>query len=94
MTQDYAAKEFQKVAEAYEVLSDDEMRKIYDQGGSLEEACCKRKYQQSNEVGEDDEETEESMFRYELYLRKYVDFLSRKWIFKYHPILFLKLDLI
>merc|ERR1712241_365539 len=54
--QDFAEKEFQKIAEAYEVLSDDEMRKIYDEGGSLAEACCKRKYQQSNEVGEDDEE--------------------------------------
>ena len=38
------------------------MRKIYDEGGSLAEACCKRKYQQSNEVGEDDDE--EGFFRY------------------------------
>jgi len=38
------------------------MRKIYDQGGSLAEACCKRKYQQSNEVGEDDED-QEGFFR-------------------------------
>ena len=39
------------------------MRKIYDEGGSLAEACCKRKYQQSNEVGEDDDD-EEGFFRY------------------------------
>jgi len=59
--QEYAEGEFTKIAEAYEVLSDDEMRKIYDEGGSLAEACCKRKYQQSNEVGEDDDE--EGFFR-------------------------------
>jgi len=59
--QELAEKEFQNIAEAYEVLSDDEMRKIYDEGGSLAEACCKRKYQQSNEVGEDDDE--EGFFR-------------------------------
>ena len=62
--QEFAEKQFQNIAEAYEVLSDDEMRKIYDEGGSLAEACCKRKYQQSNEVGEDDE-NEASFFRYE-----------------------------
>ena len=61
--QEFAEKEFQKIAEAYEVLSDDEMRKIYDEGGSLAEACCKRKYQQSNEVGEDDE-NDANFFRY------------------------------
>ena len=61
--QELAEKEFQNIAEAYEVLSDDEMRKIYDEGGSLAEACCKRKYQQSNEVGEDDDD-EEGFFRY------------------------------
>lgn len=66
------------MAEAYEVLSDDEMRKIYDEGGSLAEACCKRKYQQSNEVGEDDEEEEGNMFRYQSYLRKYVIHVDRK----------------
>jgi len=60
--QEFAEKQFQNIAEAYEVLSDDEMRKIYDQGGSLAEACCKRKYQQSNEVGEDDE-NEAKFFR-------------------------------
>jgi len=60
--QELAEKEFQNIAEAYEVLSDDEMRKIYDEGGSLAEACCKRKYQQSNEVGEDDDD-EEGFFR-------------------------------
>ena len=62
--QEFAEKQFQNIAEAYEVLSDDEMRKIYDEGGSLAEACCKRKYQQSNEVGEDDE-NEGNFFRYE-----------------------------
>merc|ERR1719394_476163 len=61
--QELAEKEFQNIAEAYEVLSDDEMRKIYDEGGSLAEACCKRKYQQSNEVGEDDDVDEEGFFR-------------------------------
>jgi len=60
--QELADGEFQKIAEAYEVLSDDEMRKIYDQGGSLAEACCKRKFQQSNEVGEDDDDVEEANF--------------------------------
>merc|ERR1712223_919846 len=44
---------------AYEVLSDDELRKVYDQGVSLAEACCKRKLQKSNEVGEDEEEDDE-----------------------------------
>ena len=60
--QELADGEFQKIAEAYEVLSDDEMRKIYDKGGSLAEACCKRKFQQSNEVGEDDDDVEEANF--------------------------------
>merc|ERR1712223_1017191 len=56
---EFAAKEFQKIAEAYEVLSDDELRKVYDQGGSLAEACCKRKLQKSNEVGEDEEDDDD-----------------------------------
>merc|ERR1719229_1422471 len=63
---EFAAKEFQKIAEAYEVLSDDELRKVYDEGGSLAEACCKRKLQKSNEVGEDEEDDDDE----EVLLRK------------------------
>merc|ERR1712088_979113 len=63
---EFAAKEFQKIAEAYEVLSDDELRKVYDQGGSLAEACCKRKLQKSNEVGEDEEDDDDEQERVSL----------------------------